>query len=83
MNETEPRCDVPERLVPGTLSWELYKVEHQQRYQWASKYCDGKDILDVACGVGYGSEILARQGAASVRVIRKVRAARVPGGARV
>jgi 2-polyprenyl-3-methyl-5-hydroxy-6-metoxy-1,4-benzoquinol methylase len=66
MTEIEAPCDVSERLVPGTLAWEFYRVEHQQRYEWASKYCAGKDILDVACGVGYGSEILALEGAANV-----------------
>ena len=61
------RCLViPERLVPGTLAWELYQVEHKQRYQWASDYCKGKRVLDAACGTGYGSAILTRSGAATV-----------------
>jgi ubiquinone/menaquinone biosynthesis C-methylase UbiE len=59
-------CTVPERLVPGTLAWELYEVEHKQRYEWAAKYCRGKRVLDVACGTGYGSEILRQSGAATV-----------------
>jgi ubiquinone/menaquinone biosynthesis C-methylase UbiE len=54
---------IPERLVPGTSSWELYQVEHKQRYEWASKYCRDKRVLDVACGIGYGSAILAQHGA--------------------
>lgn len=58
--------EVPERLVPGTLAWELYEVEHKQRYEWAAKYCHGKTVLDVACGTGYGSEILRQSGAAKV-----------------
>jgi ubiquinone/menaquinone biosynthesis C-methylase UbiE len=57
---------VPERLVPGTLAWELYEVEHKQRYEWAARYCSGKIVLDVACGTGYGSEILRESGAAKV-----------------
>jgi len=57
---------IPERLVPGTSSWELYQVEHKQRYEWASKYCRDKRVLDVACGIGYGSAILARHGASQV-----------------
>jgi len=58
--------DVPERLVPGTTAWDLYEVEHRQRYDWAAKYCAGRQVLDVACGVGYGSEILLQAGASRV-----------------
>ena len=58
--------EVPERLVPGTLAWELYEVEHKQRYEWAAKYCIGQKVLDVACGIGYGSEILRASGATKV-----------------
>lgn len=58
--------EIPERLVPGTLAWDLYQVEHKQRYDWASGYCKGKTVLDVACGTGYGSAILAQTGAAQV-----------------
>lgn len=58
--------EVPERLVPGTLTWELYEVEHKQRYEWAAKYCAGQTVLDVACGVGYGSEIIRESGATRV-----------------
>src|SRR5262245_34302247 len=57
---------VPERLVAGTLAWELYEVEHKQRYEWAANYCQGKTVLDAACGTGYGSEILRQSGAAKV-----------------
>jgi SAM-dependent methyltransferase len=56
----------PERLVPGTVAWDLYQVEHKQRYEFASTYCMGKRVLDVACGTGYGSAILAQTGAAQV-----------------
>jgi ubiquinone/menaquinone biosynthesis C-methylase UbiE len=57
---------VPERLVPGTIAWELYQVEHKQRYEWVTNYCAGKKVLDLACGTGYGSEILARNDASTV-----------------
>jgi 2-polyprenyl-3-methyl-5-hydroxy-6-metoxy-1,4-benzoquinol methylase len=33
---------------------------HVYRYQFAAKYCKSKDtVLDIACGVGYGSEIIS------------------------
>src|SRR5258706_1819086 len=62
----EDIAEVPERLVPGTLAWDLYQVEHKQRYEWALDYCQGKRVLDVACGTAYGSTILAQSGAAHV-----------------
>lgn len=62
----ENPADIPERLVPGTPAWDLYQVEHKQRYEWAAKYCREKRVLDVACGIGYGSAILAQRGAGYV-----------------
>ncbi|ABR47904.1 Methyltransferase type 11 [Alkaliphilus metalliredigens QYMF] len=34
-------------------------IEHIARYQFARKLCKGR-VLDIACGVGYGSPILIR-----------------------
>ena len=57
---------IPERLVPGTQEWEQFHCEHEQRYQFfADRYAD-LDVLDAACGIGYGSAIIARAGAKSV-----------------
>ena len=44
----------------------LIDAEHRGRYWWAAQIAAGKDVLDVACGTGYGSEILSEAGAASV-----------------
>jgi ubiquinone/menaquinone biosynthesis C-methylase UbiE len=52
-----------ERFVPGTPG-EIW-VEHWHRYHFAARWTAGKRVLDVACGEGYGSALLAR-GAASV-----------------
>ena len=30
-----------------------------QRYYWAGKYCQGKDVLEVACGTGQGAGYIA------------------------
>jgi SAM-dependent methyltransferase len=57
---------IPERLVPGTLEWEQYHYEHEQRYQFFAGRYAGLDVLDAACGIGYGSAIIARAGAKSV-----------------
>ena len=56
-----PESDVPwtgERYVPE-IGGEI-ELEHFHRYHWAAQLGAGKRILDIACGEGYGSEILAR-----------------------
>jgi ubiquinone/menaquinone biosynthesis C-methylase UbiE len=50
-----------ERFVPG-VQGEIW-VEHWHRYHFASRWCRDKRVLDVACGEGYGSALLARQAA--------------------
>jgi tRNA G46 methylase TrmB len=47
-----------ERFVPG-VQGEIW-VEHWHRYHFASRWAAGKRVLDVACGEGYGSALLAR-----------------------
>ena len=60
-----------ERIVPGAANCEpsfaqkMYQ-EHVARYAFASQLVEGRDVLDVACGVGYGSQWLAKAGAKSV-----------------
>lgn len=47
-----------ERYVPkirGTIA-----LEHLHRYAFASEYVQGKVVLDIASGEGYGSEMLSR-----------------------
>ena len=46
-----------ERFVPGIAGEIVY--EHVHRYAFARRYAAGKRVLDVACGEGYGSAILA------------------------
>src|SRR5206468_9714502 len=47
-----------ERFVPGTPG-EIW-IEHWHRYHFAARWAAGKRVLDVACGEGYGSALLAR-----------------------
>lgn len=47
-----------ERIVPGTMEWEAYYANHIARYQFAEEILKGfecEQLLDVACGVGYGT----------------------------
>jgi len=50
-----------ERFVPGTRG-EIW-IEHWHRYHFASRWAEGKRVLDVACGEGYGAALLARRAA--------------------
>lgn len=47
-----------ERYVP-TEAGEI-RHEHLHRYAWCAHLVEGKDVLDIACGEGYGSAMLAR-----------------------
>lgn len=42
--------------LPGTL--EDLDIKHTQRYAWAAMFTRHKRVYDVACGVGYGSQLL-------------------------
>jgi len=56
---TEP-TELPwtgERLVPS-LSGDIV-LEHLHRYALATELAAGRDVLDIACGEGYGSHLLA------------------------
>ncbi|BCT91857.1 hypothetical protein LYSHEL_08810 [Lysobacter helvus] len=50
-----------ERFIPGELG-EL-SLEHWHRYVWCNRAVAGLRVLDVACGEGYGSALLARSAA--------------------
>lgn len=48
-----------ERIANINTESFLNKKEHQIRYSLASRFAKG-NILDIACGIGYGSEILLK-----------------------
>jgi GT2 family glycosyltransferase/SAM-dependent methyltransferase len=49
-----------ERYYPDSRDPEI-SLEHWHRYLFASNHVVGKDVLDVACGEGYGTALLARR----------------------
>src|SRR5207245_1239093 len=48
----------PERIVPARTSPGILAL-HLKRYEFALGWCESADVLDAACGVGYGSAFLA------------------------
>ena len=53
-----------ERWVPGFMFDHIEK-DHLDRYNWALNYVSGKKVMDIACGVGKGSNLIASLGKAS------------------
>lgn len=54
-----------ERFIPGDHSKRM-EQDHIARYEFASHYVQNLRVLDIACGVGYGTAILANAGAKHV-----------------
>jgi 2-polyprenyl-3-methyl-5-hydroxy-6-metoxy-1,4-benzoquinol methylase len=63
--EAKPLVYTGERMVPESCDPDTF-WEHIFRYQFATKFVFGKNVLDVACGEGYGSAALLAAGARSV-----------------
>jgi SAM-dependent methyltransferase len=57
-----------ERLVPELQHGELVHAEHLARYRFAAQLAPSRRALDVACGAGYGTAMLADAGAQAVGV---------------
>lgn len=56
---------IPKQLANDPASLKLYDL-HFRRYETAAPYVKGKRVLDIACGAGYGSQMLGFAGARSV-----------------
>lgn len=52
-----------ERIIPGEAEEEEY-WDHVSRYRFACGFVRGAEVLDVATGVGYGADMLLREGKA-------------------
>ena len=55
-----------ERFIPGERGpiW----IEHWHRYHFAAPWARGKRVLDIACGEGYGTALLAREAREAIGV---------------
>jgi ubiquinone/menaquinone biosynthesis C-methylase UbiE len=56
----------PERFDPAESTGTLMDAEHRCRYWWAAQIASGRNVLDAACGTGYGTTILADAGSSGV-----------------
>ncbi len=48
----------PERIVPDETEPGIVAL-HLKRYAFALPWCEGREVLDLGCGVGYGTAFLA------------------------
>ena len=48
-----------ERFIPWMQGAQIH-YEHIHRYAFASQFVEGKKVLDLACGEGYGSYALSK-----------------------
>jgi ubiquinone/menaquinone biosynthesis C-methylase UbiE len=65
----EPHTDLPwtgERFVPGVRG--ETEIEHLHRYALARRLASGKRVLDIACGEGYGTNLLAEVALSAIGV---------------
>ena len=53
-----------EFFVPGQ-SGDRIEADHVERYKFASKFAQGKTVLDIACGAGYSAPLFIEAGAIS------------------
>ena len=49
-----------ERFLPGANNAAEMAYDHIARYRLAERYVEGRDIVDMGCGAGYGSHSLSR-----------------------
>jgi len=70
----QPAPDSLERLVPDSLdahdtTGRATLDLHLARYAFAADHLRPGRVLDIACGVGYGTRLLAERGGGAVRVV--------------
>lgn len=57
-----------ERTLPDVPEENYWYRRHLAVYRWIAERCDGKRVVDMACGEGYGSAVLAERAAQTVGV---------------
>jgi 2-polyprenyl-3-methyl-5-hydroxy-6-metoxy-1,4-benzoquinol methylase len=57
-----------ERTLPDVPEENYWFRRHLVVYEWIARQLEGKRVVDMACGEGYGSDVLARTAASAVGV---------------
>jgi SAM-dependent methyltransferase len=57
-----------ERTLPDVPEENYWFRRHLAVYEWIAERCDGLRVADLACGEGYGADVLARRAAEVVGV---------------
>jgi SAM-dependent methyltransferase len=52
-----------ERTLPDVPEENYWYRRHQAVYRWVAERCQGLDVVDMACGEGYGTDLLAARSA--------------------
>ena len=52
-----------ERTLPDVPEENYWYQRHLVVYEWIAEHCRGLDVVDMACGEGYGTAVLARRAA--------------------
>jgi len=52
-----------ERTLPDVPAENYWFQRHVVAYEWVAERCRGLEVIDMACGEGYGLEVLARRAA--------------------
>lgn len=52
-----------ERTLPDVPEENYWYRRHLAVYEWVAARCGGLDVVDMACGEGYGTDVLARSAA--------------------
>ena len=50
-----------ERTLPDVPAENYWFRRHLAVYEWVAERCQGRDVVDMACGEGYGVDVLARR----------------------
>jgi SAM-dependent methyltransferase len=71
VQENQPRGVPPleltgERTLPDVPEENYWYRRHLVVYEWVAERTAGRRVVDMACGEGYGSDLMADRGAASV-----------------
>ena len=50
-----------ERTLPDVPAENYWFRRHEVVYEWIAERCAGLKVVDMACGEGYGTHVLARR----------------------